>query len=123
MTNCLWWPPGHVAGRYLAPYLAATDPGVRPGLGWHPNGLPVAVEVGGGEAAATGSPVAVTSEQAIGRDARTRQVMALHRAERQGTQLVHELEGLRSELERRQRATIERLEAAGYLHHASAPER
>ena len=120
VTNCLWWPPGHVVGRYLAPYLAATDPGVRPGLGWHPNGLPVAVDVGG---AATGSPVAVPSEQAIRRDARTRQLMAIRRAEQEGTQLVHELESRRSELDRHQRATVERLEAAGYLHHASAPER
>ena len=56
MTHCLWWPPGHAAGRHLAPYLAASDPGVRPGLEWHPNGLPVAVEVGGADQAAAWPP-------------------------------------------------------------------
>ena len=117
VTNCLWWPPGHVAGRHLAPYLAASDPGLRPGLGWHPNGLPVAVEVGGDNAAATGSPVAVPTEEAIRRDARTRQLMAMRRTEGEGRQLMHELEGLRSEFERHQRETVKRLEAAGYLHH------
>jgi sulfide:quinone oxidoreductase len=117
VTHCLWWPPGHVAGRHLAPYLAASDPGVRAGLGWHPNGLPVAVEVGGDSAAATGSPVAVPTEEAIRRDARTRQLMAMRRTEGEGRQLMHELESLRSEFERHQRETVKRLEAAGYLHH------
>jgi hypothetical protein len=41
--------------------------------------------------------------------------MAIYRAEREGTQLVHELEGRRGELERHQRETVEELEAAGYL--------
>jgi sulfide:quinone oxidoreductase len=123
VTNCLWWPPGHVAGRHLAPYLAASDPGVRPGLGWHPNGLPVAVDVGGDDGDVTGSPAAAPSEEAMRRDAGTRQLMAIHRAEREGTQLVHELEGRRSVLERHQRETVEQLEAAGYLHHVPAPER
>lgn len=122
-TNCLWWPPGHVAGRRLAPYLAASDHGVRPGLGWHPNGVPVAVDVGGDDGDVSESRAAVPSEEAMGRDARTRQLMAIHRAEREGTQLVHELEGLRGEFERHQRETVERLEAAGYLHHVPAPER
>jgi sulfide:quinone oxidoreductase len=123
VTHCLWWPPGHVAGRRLAPYLAASDPGVRPGLGWHPNGLPVAVDVGGDERDVAGSPAAAASKEAMRGDARARQLMAIHRAEREGTQLVHELEGRRGELGRHQRETVEQLEAAGYLHHVSAPER
>src|SRR5919108_1328573 len=70
-THCLWWPPGHVAGRHLGPYLASRDPGVRPGLEWHPNGLPVAVEVGGrgAEAGAVGAP----SEDVLRHDALVRQ--------------------------------------------------
>ena len=118
VTHCVWWPPGHVAGRHLAPYLAASDPGVRPGLGLHPNGLPVAVEVGGDDEPATGSPAAVPTEEAVRRDARTRQLMAIQRAGREGTQLVHDLESRRSEFERHYRETVQRLEAAGYLHHA-----
>jgi hypothetical protein len=49
--------------------------------------------------------------------------MAIHRAEREGTRLVHELESQRGELERHQRETVEQLEAAGYLHHVTSPER
>ena len=118
MTHCLWWPPGHAAGRNLAPYLAASDPGVRPGLEWHPNGLPVAVEVGGADGAAAWSPPAVPTDDAIRRDARTRQLMAVQRTEREGERLVHELEGRRSEFVRHQRDTVKQLEAAGYLRHS-----
>ena len=122
VTHCLWWPPGHVAGRHLAPYLASSDHGVRPGLGWHPNGLPVAVEVGGNEGAAM-SAAAAPSDEAIRRDVLVRQMMAIRRIERDGTRLGHELERRRSEFVRHERETIEQLEAAGYLHHASASER
>lgn len=45
VTHCLWWPPGHVAGRYLAQYIAARDGAVRVGLRWHPAGVPVAARV------------------------------------------------------------------------------
>jgi len=121
MTHCLWWPPGHVAGRFLAPYLAASDNGVRPGLGWHPNGVPVAVEVGTGDE--TGPAPAAPSEEAISRDARTRQLMAIRRAEREGRQLDLELQRRSSEFERHERETIEQLEAAGYLSHVPALER
>jgi len=123
VTHCLWWPPGHVAGRHLAPYLAASDRGVRPGLGWHPNGVPVAVQVGGEDGAATEPPAAAPSDEAIRRDVLTRQLMAIRRIERDGRQLVHELEGRGREFERHERETIERLEAAGYLHHVPAQGR
>lgn len=123
VTHCLWWPPGHVAGRFLAPYLAASDRGVRPGLGWHPNGLPVAVEVGDGAGDATAAPPAPVSEEAIRRDVMTRQLMTIRRAEREGIQLEHELQRRGSEFDRHERETVEQLEAAGYLHHAPAPER
>ena len=118
MTHCLWWPPGHAAGRHLAPYLAASDPGVRPSLEWHPNGLPVAVGVGGADQAAAWPLPAIPADEAIRRDARTRQLMAVHRTEREGGRLVHELESRGSEFERHQRETIEQLEAAGYLSHS-----
>jgi hypothetical protein len=61
--------------------------------------------------------VAVPTEEAIRRDARTRQLMAMRRTENEGRQLMHELESRRSEFERHQRETVKRLEAAGYLHH------
>ena len=122
VTHCLWWPPGHVAGRHLAPYLASSDRGVRPGLGWHPNGLPVAVEVGGNDGAAV-PPAAAPSDEAIRRDVLVRQMLAIRRIERDGKRLEHELEGRRSEFVRHERETIQQLEAAGYLHHAPAPER
>ena len=77
----------------------------------------MAVEVGGDDEPATGSPAAVPTEEAVRRDARTRQLMAIQRAGREGTQLVHDLESRRSEFERHYRETVKRLEAAGYLHH------
>jgi sulfide:quinone oxidoreductase len=122
VTHCLWWPPGHVAGRHLAPYLASSDRGVRPGLGWHPNGLPVAVEVGGNDGTAM-TPAAAPSDEAIRRDVLLRQMTAIRRIERDGTRLGHELERRRSEFVRHERETIRQLEAAGYLHDAPAPER
>jgi sulfide:quinone oxidoreductase len=123
MTHCLWWPPGHVAGRFLAPYLAASDHGVRPGLGWHPHGIPVAVEVSAGADGASAVPLAVASADAIRRDALTRQLLAIRRAQRDGERLQHELERRGSEFERHERETVEQLEAAGYLRHTPASGR
>jgi hypothetical protein len=122
VTHCLWWPPGHVAGRHLAPYLASSDRGVRPGLGWHPNGLPVAVEIRENDGAVM-PPGAAPSDETIRRDVLVRQMMAIRRIERDGRRLGNELERRRSEFERHERETIQQLEAAGYLHHAPAPER
>jgi hypothetical protein len=44
----LWWPPVKIAGRYLAPYLAARDPdlAVEPTPGGVPGGVEVHAEVG-----------------------------------------------------------------------------
>ncbi|MFL5852296.1 MAG: NAD(P)/FAD-dependent oxidoreductase [Solirubrobacteraceae bacterium] len=44
----LWWPPVKIAGRYLAPYLAARDPdlAVEPTAGGVPGGVEVHAEVG-----------------------------------------------------------------------------
>jgi len=44
----LWWPPVKIAGRYLAPYLAARDPdlAIEPAPGSAPAGVEVEVEVG-----------------------------------------------------------------------------
>jgi sulfide:quinone oxidoreductase len=119
VTHCLWWPPGHVAGRHLAPYLASSDRGVRPGLGWHPNGLPVAVDVreDGGTVMPPGT---APSDETIRRDVLARQMLAIRRIERDGRRLGNQLERRRSELERHERETIQQLEAAGYLHHAPA---
>jgi len=123
VTHCLWWPPGHVAGRFLAPHLAASDRGVRPGLGWHPNGLPVAVEVGDGAGGATATPPAPLSDEAIRRDVTTRQLTAIRRAEREGVQLEHELQRRGDEFEHRERETVAQLEAAGYLRQVRESER
>ena len=113
VTHCLWWPPGHVAGRHLAPYLATMDPGVRPGLEWHPNGIPVAVPVAGHAPAAT-APASPT-EAAIRQDAITRQLMAIRRAEHEGEELEHTLERKGEEFDRHQREVVQQLRAAGYL--------
>ncbi len=112
-THCLWWPPGHAAGRYLAPYLASVDRGVKPGLEWHPKGLPIAVEVKGPSDA--GPPPSPASEAAMRQDATSRQLMAVRRAEREGVKLEHSLERLGEEFERHERHVIQQLRAAGYL--------
>jgi sulfide:quinone oxidoreductase len=114
VTHCLWWPPGHVAGRHLAPYLASLDPGVRPGLEWHPNGVPVAVSVGQYAETAGAAPSAPT-EAAVRKDAVTRQLLAARRAAQEGQSLERELERRLEGLERREREVIGELRAAGYL--------
>jgi sulfide:quinone oxidoreductase len=116
LAHCLWWPPGHVAGRYLAPYLASRDPGVRPGLEWHPNGIPVTVRVGPAGAAVQ---VDVPSPDAIHHDALARRLLAIRRAEREGEQLGVELGQVGDEFERHRAEVVKRLETAGYLTHAS----
>jgi sulfide:quinone oxidoreductase len=123
LAHCLWWPPGHVSGRYLGPYLASRDAGVRPGLDWHPNGLPIAVPVAtDGEGEAGPRPSAPT-ESAVRHDAITRQLLAIHRAEREGTRLEQALERRREEFERHEREVIQQLRAAGYLRDQAARSR
>jgi len=123
VTHCLWWPPGHVAGRHLAPYLSSVDPGVRPGLEWHANGLPIAVPVDMDADAQAGAPPSVPSEAAVRHDAITRQLMAIHRAEREGAKLEQALERRGREFERHEREVIQRLHAAGYLRDEDAKRR
>jgi hypothetical protein len=117
ITHCLWWPPGHVAGRNLAPCLAARDPGVRPGLESHPNGLPVAVPVGREPLVAGDGAAQVPSEGELRRDALTRQLQAIRRAEREGRQLGRDLQRRLDEVESHEQEVVGRLEAAGYLSH------
>ncbi len=112
VSHCLWWPPGHVAGRYLAHYLAADDAGVRPGLEWHPNGIPVAVRVEAGSSSASAGPV---SEDALRQDSLSRQLMAIRRAGREGAHLDRELRDGVAAFERHMREVKKQLEAAGYL--------
>jgi sulfide:quinone oxidoreductase len=114
VTHCVWWPPGHVAGRHLAPYLASVDSGVRPGLDWHPNGVPVTVPVAEYAEADVTAPSAPT-EAAVSRDARTRQLMAVRRVGREGQRLEHELERRLEAFERHEREVVAELRAAGYL--------
>ena len=116
-TNCVWWPPGHVAGRHLAPYLAARDRGVRPGLERHPAGLPVAVPVGR-ESAGDEGPASAPSEEDLRHDALTRRMLAIRRAEREGSAVEHDLKRMGDEVERHEREVMAKLEAAGYLRHA-----
>jgi len=114
VAHCLWWPPGHVAGRHLAPYLASLDPGVRPGLDWHPNGVHVAVPVGHYADTAFPAPSAPT-EDAVRQDARTRQLMAVRRAGQEGQRLERELGRRLEAFEHQEREVIAKLRAAGYL--------
>ena len=121
LTHCLWWPPGRAAGAHLAPYLSSRDPAVRRGVVWHPHGLPVDVPVA--QLGARDAPVtaAAPDEEAFGRDALNRDLLALARLEREAARRERTLErGLR-ELERRQREVVAQLEAAGYLHHDIKP--
>jgi hypothetical protein len=60
------------------------------------------------------APSAAT-EAAIGRDAMTRQLMAVRRAGREGQRLEHELERRLEVFERREREVVAELRAAGYL--------
>jgi sulfide:quinone oxidoreductase len=114
-THCVWWPPGHVAGRHLAPYLAVRDRGVRPGFERHPPGMPVAVPVGG-DTVPAGDHTAITpSEEDLRHDALTRQLLAIRRAELAGEELGHDLQRRRDEVERHQREVVGKLAAAGYL--------
>ena len=114
VTHCVWWPPGHVAGRHLAPYLASVDRGVRPDLDWHPNGVPVAITVA--EYAETDVTAASTpTEAAVSRDARARQLMAIRRAGLEGQRLERELDHRLEAFERHEREVVAELRAAGYL--------
>jgi sulfide:quinone oxidoreductase len=114
VTHCLWWPPGHVAGVHLAPYLASQDPGVRPGLEWHPNGIPVAVPVAEAAGAAATTPAA-PADSAMRQDAIARQLMAVRRIEHEGEEVGHALEIRSHEVARHQAEVIKQLRAAGYL--------
>jgi len=90
------------------------DPGVRPGLEWHPNGIPVAVPVAEHAPEAATAP-ATPTEAAIRQDAITRQLMAIRRAEHEGEELEHTLERKGKEFDRHQREVVQQLRAAGYL--------
>ncbi len=114
-TNCVWWPPGHVAGRHLAPYLAEQDRGVRPGLERHPAGLHVAAPVGGDAGVPADGPASAPSERAMRHDSLTRQLLALRRAGQEGEDLGADLKRRLDEVERHEREVVGRLEAAGYL--------
>jgi sulfide:quinone oxidoreductase len=118
ITHCLWWPPGHVTGRHLAPYVAARDPVVRTGLLWHPRGVPIAAPVAAPAGAREQVPArSAQAADATAADARTRQLLAIRRTEREGERLGRTLEGKREAFERHQREVVARLEAAGYLRH------
>jgi sulfide:quinone oxidoreductase len=112
--HCLWWPPGHVAGRYLAPYLASADRGIRPGLVWHPKGFPVAVEIEQRLPDTREQPFS-PSEAALRYDAITRQLMAMEREAREGERLAAVLARRGREFERHEREVVNQLRAAGYL--------
>jgi sulfide:quinone oxidoreductase len=114
VAHCLWWPPGHVSGRHLASYLAEDDPGVEPGLHWHPDGLPLAVPIRAGHVSKHGHG-RPPSEEALRHDAMTRQTIAMRRLEREGEHVTLELERRRAEFERHEREVVKELRAAGYL--------
>jgi sulfide:quinone oxidoreductase len=121
ITHCLWWPPGHVTGRHLAPYVAARDPVVRTGLLWHPRGVPVAAQVAG-PAEAEHPPDHGRAGESIEADARSRQLLAIRRTERVGERGRRRAEAEGEAFDRREREVIARLQAAGYLRHAEGEE-
>lgn len=114
LTHCLWWPPGHVAGRHLAPFLAASDPGVTPGLEWHPDGVPIAASIPQSAELPLTAPT-TPPETAVRRDAMYRQLMAVRRAERAGERLEQALERRLRDFDAHEREVIAKLRAAGYL--------
>jgi sulfide:quinone oxidoreductase len=118
ITHCLWWPPGHVTGRHLAPYIAARDPVVRTGLLWHPRGVPVAAKVAGAETAEHPPPNHGYAGQSIEADAHARQLLAIRRAARAGERSRRRAKADGDAFDRRERDVIARLQAAGYLRHA-----
>jgi sulfide:quinone oxidoreductase len=114
VTHCLWWPPGHVAGRHLAPYLASSDPAVSPGLEWHPDGVPLAIPVRQYSGTAVTAPPA-SPEAALRQDAMTRQLMAIRRTGHAAERLEQVLERRGKEFDLHAREVISQLRAAGYL--------
>jgi hypothetical protein len=114
ITHCLWWPPGHAAGRHLAPYLASADPRIRPGLEWHPNGIPVAVRVDA-QGAVASTPSSPPAEPDIRRDALARQLIAVRRVEHEGEVVERALAARGRRFDRHEREVVEQLRAAGYL--------
>jgi sulfide:quinone oxidoreductase len=114
ITHCLWWPPGHAAGCHLAPFLASTDPRVRPGLDWHPNGIPLAIDVGDHRAENATAPTP-PAEPDIRRDALARQLIALRRVEHEGHVAERALEARGRSFDRHEREVVQQLRAAGYL--------
>lgn len=122
ITHCLWWPPGHVTGRHLAPYVAARDPVVRTGLLWHPRGIPVAAQVAGAAVAEHLPSDDGGAGESIEADARSRQLLAIRRTERVGELAQRRAEADGKAFDRREREVIARLQAAGYLRHAGGEE-
>src|SRR3954464_6881114 len=108
VAHCLWWPPGHVAGRHLAPYLASIDKTVKPDLPWHPPGLPIAAPLA--QAPATGDGSAAGGA-ALRHDAISRQVMAARRTAREGEHLVQVLRRRGQDFDRHEEEVIAELRA------------
>jgi hypothetical protein len=101
--------------------LASVDPGVRPGLEWHPNGIPVAVAVQ--ESPELGGPPGAPSEAALRRDSITRELMAVRRDQLRGERLARVLEERGAEFRQHEAEVIEQLQAAGYLRDKPGTER
>lgn len=125
-TRCLWWPPGRAVGHLLAQRIRAADPSALLDLPAAPPGLPIRVPValaGPDTPASFDGPVSADARAAQRRDIENRQLMAVHRREREADAELRSLGARLQSLKREQDAAIGELKEHGYLQdrHARAP--
>jgi hypothetical protein len=117
-TRCLGWPPGRAVGHLLAQRICAADPSTLSDLPDAPPGLPIRVPVAlaaPGSASRVDGPVSADTRSAQRRDIENRQLMAVHRREREADTELRSLGARLQSLRRRQEATIRELKEHGYL--------
>lgn len=117
-TRCLWWPPGRAVGHLLAQRICTADPSALLDLPAAPPGLPIRVPValaGPDTPASFDGPVSADARAAQRRDIENRQLMAVHRREREADAELRSLGARLQSLKREQEATIGELKKHGYL--------
>jgi sulfide:quinone oxidoreductase len=117
-TRCLWWPPGRAVGHLLAQRICAGDPSTLSDLPDAPPGLPIRVPVALAapeSASSVDGPVSADTRSAQRRDIENRQLMAVHRREREADTELRSLGARLQSLKHEQEATILELKNHGYL--------